>query len=562
MLARGVKIGLWVFIGLVIIAIVVVMLALTAPVQTAVARRVLTDINRDLMGSITLHRVRVTLGGRLALDSVRVFDADGALITGFDRLRARVNPLAAWREQRLHVSRLRVDGLFADVVQDSTGTNLQRALAPRDTTRKKVDTTAAGPLRWVVELDKAVIQGARTVLRTPDSTLFAADQWTLDADGRYAHDSLDYRLFLSVPAQLSFATEGSLVMGGSNSVRAAVGHLSLHADTSLIRPLAPQALAAGILDLTLDYMTRTDSLYVSTDIRGTALGKVRARVAAPFPLQEIAGRGEILLDTLTPGALWADTAAILLNGRIQFTKHATPSLTDGWDAVVRLGTTRYGTRALASTDFAVRLKDSTASIKGELDTGYGRVMMDAVARGLDPKTMRLTATVILDSLDLHRLARQIPDSLTPISGRIAVKAASLNPEHFRAEAALEFGALALGSYALDTLVARAAIDGQSFRIDTLYAKLDTAVLGVWAAGRLDGPVRYSVIGRIRDFSAMKVALKGVLPDSLTQPGDTLLQGAAVLRLAGGFNLAHHQVTGISVAGALRLRHARFGVLLR
>ena len=82
--------------------------------------------------------------------------------------------------------RLRADGVFADVLLDSTGTNLTRALAPRDTTAEKACRHHRRRTRpWVVELDKAGIHGARTVLRTPDSTLFAADSGTLDADGRY-----------------------------------------------------------------------------------------------------------------------------------------------------------------------------------------------------------------------------------------------------------------------------------------------------------------------------------------------------------------------------------------
>ena len=42
MLARAIKIGLWVFVGLVMLITLAVVLAFTAPVQTAVAQRVLS----------------------------------------------------------------------------------------------------------------------------------------------------------------------------------------------------------------------------------------------------------------------------------------------------------------------------------------------------------------------------------------------------------------------------------------------------------------------------------------------------------------------------------------
>ena len=278
-----------------------------------------------------------------------------------------------------------------------------------------------------------------------------------------------------------------------------------------------------------------------------------------FPSRKSRAAAKSLLDTLTPGALWADTTAHRRQWPRAFheTRHGHA---DG-----RLG--RVGA-AWRHELWPLRTFEHRPCHPAEGFHGVHqrrpryrprpRATSTPWPAASIPRRCSSRPTVALDragSAPPRRAdsrfagARQRADCR---QGRVARSRA-----HPRAGGARFWVRWRFGRYALDSLVAAGRDERQG--VPPRYALCEAghgAAVGLWAAGRLDGPGPLRCCtATMPDFSAMQVALKGVLPDSLDPAGRYAVAGgggAAAWRAA--CNLAQGQVSGISPpAATLRLR---------
>jgi len=131
MSARPGKILVVVLLAAVGIVLLLLAAALTAPVQTAVARHVLSRVNENLTGHLMLGKVHVLPSGRLMICDIGLADATGLRIAHVDSLVAQVN-IRALLHDNFQVQYLRVTGITCEFRVDSNGhSNVERALAAR-----------------------------------------------------------------------------------------------------------------------------------------------------------------------------------------------------------------------------------------------------------------------------------------------------------------------------------------------------------------------------------------------------------------------------------------------
>ncbi|HEY3296988.1 MAG TPA: translocation/assembly module TamB domain-containing protein [bacterium] len=543
---RYLLIGVLSIIGLVVL---VVVLALTSPVQTYVAKRVLISVNRNLTGKLAFKSVRVTINGDVTLEGLQVMDSTGQILVSLNKLDLSVNPLAL-RRNRIFVRHLEMDGLAAALEFDSTGTNVQRALAPRNPSPKSAPATAK-PAPWRIRVADASIEGLKTSISKGDTLLFQTDAWSLKGEARYVNDSLKYVLGLQVPQRLDLNTDGTLFLG--NPFMPLIGHLSLIADTGIVALFPLPASTVGAVNLTLSFVSSMDSIKLNADMRGSKFGHVTVHGAGVYPLKSLAMRGEMTFDSLTPGAMWSDTTGMMLFGNLQFSKQSAVSPLEGWNAAVNLKSSRYGRYRLATANLKVRTHDSTITLSGELDTGDGRAEITSVIHGFLPADPTVQTTIRLEALNLHKLLPQIPDSLLPITGIIEAHGNYVDPQHVDADLNTALGPITLGSYTVDSLILRGTLrGGKTIRIDTLRIQRDAVRLGLSASGEIGGDLQYAVAGVIPDLHAAR----RLLPKSMNL-SDTL-GGSLSFEVTGSASLAKQRLSRLTAAGNLRLDSAVYG----
>jgi autotransporter translocation and assembly factor TamB len=547
---RYVLYGLLILVGLIVL---VVGLVLTPPVQTYIAKRVLNGVNRNLTGSISFVRVHATVNGDLTMSGLSLTDSAGHPLVTLDRLKISVNPLAL-RRNRISVRHLTMDQLSVALEFDSTGTNVQRALAPRHPSPTAPPSASGKPNPWRIRIADAQIHGAKTTLSKSDTLLFATNTWEFKGDARLVRDSLRYAIGLEIPERLVLNTDGTVYLG--NPMTPLIGHLSLAADTSIMELLPSPADAVGAANLTLSFVSASDSLKLNADVRGSKLGHVTFHGATVFPVKGLAMRGEMTFDSLTPGMLWADTTNMLLNGSLTFNKIAAESPLDGWDAVVELSSSHYGRYRLTSADFKLKTRDSTATLTGDMETAGGRAQVETVVRGFLPADPDITTTITMDRIDLHQFIPQFPDSLLPLSGTIKAhmntRSAAIDLNTITASLNTELGPVTLGSYSMDSLIVLGSLDGKSFRLDTLRVLRDSIRLGFSASGKIDGDLQYALAATIPDLKD----LKRVLPKALPIP-DTL-GGSVTVALSGTASLARQQFSHLTASGKLSVENGVYG----
>jgi autotransporter translocation and assembly factor TamB len=550
MLRRILKITLWTVGSLILFIALLVGLALTSPVQTAVAKFVLKSINNGLSGSLSVGRILVHLNGEVELDDVRLLGSDSVQIVHLDHLRAAVR-LKALRRNRIHVRSVSLEGLASAITFDSTGSNLLRALAAR---HPSIPTPApAGPAKpspWRIKLDRFSVQGTTTSIRSPQKIYFASESWTFDGNARYANDSLSYAVHLKALPQLELNTDGKLVL--QPQFQPLQGLIALKADSLFLANLDSLAGNAGNVEIAAGFALRGDSLSLNARVNGSAIGKLHVDAVAPYPFTTLAGRGEVTLDSLTPGGFWQETNSMRVNGKIAFTKKADPSLLNGWNADVALQSSHYGEYRLASAVLHIQTHDSTARVEGNVDTGHGRATFKLSADGFDPAKTKLSGDVSLEKVNAHAIVPQVPDSLSPLTGKLVFHARSLDLNKPVADVAVALGPVSLGSYRSDTLKLVASVDGSRIQLDSLFVTSAGSWIRASAEGELKGLVQYTVAARVPDVSEFRA----FIPTTALADTDTLA-GTVKLDLKGTFNLAAGTPLDLTASGFVQLDSAQF-----
>lgn len=545
MARRIVKTLVWLLSAALALLAATVLLLLTAPVQTALVQRVLRPVNQTIGGTLTVGFAHISLRGELLVRDLELRDQDGAAVLRLDSLQAflRLLPL---RHDSLHVLQLNAGRLWLNLELDSTGgSNLERAVAAR----AAAPDTALPPLAWTIQLDRARIGGGETRIRYADRQLFAAEEWSLEAAGMLAYDSLRYTIDFQSPRQFSLAAAGSLVL--DETLRNPAGEFALHVDSGFAASVYPQAAVFGALDAAGSYAADHESLRVATELTGAALGTILLDAAIPYPLEVLALRGRAAFAELTPGALWGAPDAVAASGSLQFAKQADDSPLNGWEFILRLQDTRYDSHRLVSAELSGYTRDSAAVIAGTLDLGAGRIALNATADGFDPRTSQIAADVRFDRLDLRAFSAQLPDTLQPLSGSLQITMRGWEPEQAAANVSLALGRTALGNLAADSLLLRAQVRGSEFTVDTLQFAAAGVSGGLNAAGKRGGAVRWAAHIAVPDIAATAERLTRLLPELDS------LGGALHAELSGTASLSGDSLSQLQASGTLSLRDGRY-----
>ncbi|MFZ5433028.1 MAG: translocation/assembly module TamB domain-containing protein, partial [Calditrichota bacterium] len=541
------KITLWTAAVLTMVFVGVVLLLLTAGAQTVIARYFLADFNQTIAGTISFRDVHISPPGWLELRDVSLTDDTDSLVAHLNLLRVRFEAIPLLRDS-LHIRDVRIEELTLNIQVDSSGnSNLQRALAA--TRPAQSDTTPSKPLTWALLLDKAEIVGGTSRVELPELAPLEIAEWNLHLQGKFNHDSLDYTLAFNAPGMLGLDNDGSLVL--DDPLRDITGALSVRLDSAFTALLPEPGNAIGALGLVASYETAGDSLLLKTELNTAHIGDVRAHLAVPFPPEDIAGQGLVTFEHVTPAALWNDTAYVEINGTVSFSKTVADNPVNGWMLDMDLGDCRYGEYALASASLRVRTLDSTISVQGNLDTGHGRLVLDGDLQGLERTTARVQADVQLSRFDLHHFISEVPDTLSPLSGRLTVQSTGLEPGTMIAQVRFNLDTVRLGRYELAAVQAAARMAKDSVFVDTMNIAAAGGTIGIQARAQLHDALEYSINAEMPDFANLRPFIAEYL-----DPADTV-SGSFKMALSGSASLQGDSVSRITARGELRVTDARY-----
>lgn len=522
----------WIVLSLLVLAAGIVGLALTSGIQTAVARRVLRTVAADMQGTLTFDRVHVRLNGSIFLRNATLTDDTGSIVLAFDSLTARLR-IPALRHDSIHVRELHFGTVFLNLSFDSSGkSNLERALSSREP--RAADTTA-GKSKWILRADTVMVTGRELQWNVPGLTEMVLPEWALALRAVYGNDSTDYAVRFDSPHRLHLAASGLLVLG--EPLSALRGRLSLRADSALLIRL-PEPLTR-LRDLNLDaaYESSQESLRVDARVTSSGLGNLSGTATIPFPPETLAGHGEIALRDITLGRLANIEEHAEVSGDIRFSKTATSDFVNGWNVRAEFTDCRYGEYSLPRAELRASTFDSTATLRFFGDTGHGSVQLQGTAVGFDPKTTHVDATAEFRSVNLHHFVREIPDTLSPLSGGFHVNSYGFDPENLRTWIEVRLDTVRLGCYEVAALRASADIRGDSLRLDTLICAIPGGDIGAHLRAKRGHDLDYALRIGIPDLADTRAAATAIieLPDTIAGSFAATFEGNASL---AGDSLAH------------------------
>lgn len=137
--------------------------------RTWTASRVEAMLAESLAPGVTLrlHGLRLVPLGTVALDSVILRDSLGAEVLRSARVDAALG-LRPLLDRELHLTRLGIEGLRVDLVQDASGAWNVQALAATDSAMRPAATSTI-PAPWRVRLDTLMLRDGRVAVTQPDS---------------------------------------------------------------------------------------------------------------------------------------------------------------------------------------------------------------------------------------------------------------------------------------------------------------------------------------------------------------------------------------------------------
>ncbi|HZA13716.1 MAG TPA: AsmA family protein [Myxococcaceae bacterium] len=142
----------------------------------------LSQVGESISGTLEVGSVRFR-GPRLHLTDVVLRDPEGEVVARIDEVDVKVGPAALLRKT-IHVEFLRLARPDLRVVQDERGTNLQRALEPREPKAADPEEEDRGKRSMNVILDEATVDGGRIRYeqRTAEERIIALSELELRAD--------------------------------------------------------------------------------------------------------------------------------------------------------------------------------------------------------------------------------------------------------------------------------------------------------------------------------------------------------------------------------------------
>jgi len=546
MFARIFKILAWFLLSLLVLIAGAIALLLTSSVQTFVAHQALRSVAADWNGLVSFDRLHVRPDGRIFLQTVFLYDDSGDVALAFDSLSAHVR-LSALLHDSIHVRDLTLGGVVLNLRFDSSGaSNLSRALSSR--VPHIPDTTATAPSPWVIRADTVMITGRDSRIASPAAEI-ALPQWRLAFFATYGNDSASYDVRFDAPERLELVAMGAIVLG--KPLAALRGELSLTADSAFLSDLPEPVCALGDLRLRVEYDSFSDSLWTDAEFASSGLGNVSALVTMPFPPEQIAGHGEIRLQRVTPAAIAGLDEQAEINGAIAFSKKADAAMVNGWNVRAEFTDCRYGEYSLPHAELVASTLDSMTSVRLFGDTGHGSLDIKGIAHGLDPMTMHVDARGEFRRVNLHHFVREIPDSLSPLSGGFHVNSYGFDPDNLKTWLQVRLDTVRLGRHEVAALLASAEIHGDSLRLDTLICAIPGGGIGARARARRGNDLDYTLRVEIPDLADTRAAAAAIieLPDTIA--------GSFAATFEGNANCAGDSLAHITARGDIHLDHFRY-----
>ncbi|MBI5060087.1 translocation/assembly module TamB domain-containing protein [candidate division KSB1 bacterium] len=544
---RALRIGLlWLPLTLLTVVVGLAAAALTRAVQTYAAHRALDIVNRRIHGQLLFTSVHARWNGELELAGVRLLDERGGFIAGFDTLRAQV-ALAELPDHVAHIRLLTVSGFRADIAFDSSrAANIAAALAPR----VPQTVPAAATSDWKVVIDEFAVRADCTAIAFDTLFSYRSERWLLSGSLRYETAALDYSITFDDPAQLSIDAGGKI--GLLDSLPSCSGTVGFLLDSAFAASLATPLIPVGLLNGHLQYATADDSLRTRFEIASPHVGRLHGAVELPFPPRGVALAGEISFDPLLPSSLWSDTTELAVRGTVALHNAGTADALNGWTVSANLDSITYGRYDLT----ALKLRATTADsmLRAEIHGGAARGTFAAeiTVFGFDPRTSDLEFRATVEQLLLHHLLPDIPDSLSPMSGKLMCTMQNFGSDRRTLAVSAQLGVLQFGTYRIDSLSAVAHMsDAVSFSLDTAR---------VWAYGF---PVVMSAYGALSDSATWKLdipgaRISGLRPLATAFPILDSLTGTLEAHLHGVVSLRPQDSSAVWLAGDLRASELSLG----
>jgi len=394
---------------------------------------VVVRVNDQILGCFEIEHLQFG-GDHLALRGVTLRDPDGRIVADVAGVDVAFSVVRLLRKE-VRVTALRVDTPQLGLLADARGTNLARAMAPRQERpprqpRAPAKTSGEG---WVLNLEHVELTGGDiAVAVSPAAGAGAEPRLHLTA--------------LNLLASLRYATGN-----GSLDLRARLD------GESRVAPIGPLQLAADAqargenLRSALDGTMLGGTIHVRTMFRGTRLENADATVAVAIPAFTLAGHtwGPLRIDSVTQaGGVPMVDVALALPG-VAFTGKGGGG--DGFSFDGKLALNDLATTARAAHNLTGRTLPAIAG-HGHVDVWCGGKMNDAPvswsgrAKGAIPR-LRVGDTVV-DGLTLE--ARTAHLARSPDLADLEVHVASVHT-----------GSTQLGAIALGAAVRGQAISGKA-----------------------------------------------------------------------------------------------------
>lgn len=514
---------LWPFAFLCAIIVLAFFLIQLEPVQKIAAQQILSILNRKFSGRIEVDFVALQLHGAVQIRGFQLHDSTGTTILSAERAQVW---LAPWDlvHGRVHVLKANLDGVRASFVVDTTGNNFTHAFATEPTPDQ--DTTHT-PL-WV-RLDRLSVDIDSLSIRV--DTTFQKTFANLDFNGHLllTDSVITYKAIVSQESIFTIASQG-VIRPYSDSMF--VGDAVYDGTSQFIQAnWVPEFPELGHLTVTANADVEADNLTSTFNILLADSGRIKGDIK----IEDYMHDPYITLDAAFQHlnlSLWiGDSIAHDFSGHATLVKSKSPEWSHDWSGRIGLDSSFYGDIHVTA-DVETELFADAVSITGDVHTNAGVFDLSVHVDGLNPDSLSLFGYAVVTDVNLHAFVPAIPDSLSPLSGKVELSADMNATSELAADATLQLGELSLGRYKLDSLSFHATIDGTTFILDSTHLQLGSASALLFARGDFTKNIAAEFEADIPAIEEFRDLLVPFVPLFDTLSGDATLKFVTLLTISG------------------------------
>lgn len=512
------------------------------PVQNFAAQRALKIVNESLRGSIQVERARFSFTGQVYVSDLVIRDErDEAALSA----KTAAVWLAPWDLVlgRVHVLKADITGVRVHYVQDSTGSNLQRSFASRAPAKK--DTTQSET--WV-RVDRTSISFDSIAVTLDSLTEYSLENVNLELSALLTDSTIGYEIELESKPLIELTGDGTVWI--QPEFRHS-GHFAVKADSSLVLKYVPALPNPGNLMLEGNVRAIASSIhadcFVSADKVGSGAFDVTVSNMSTMP--EV--RGEMFFDTLSLVPWIGDSLAHRFSGRATFQKTRSADWIHDWSGELVLDSSMLNHIGI-DAKLSVNYHGDSARADGEISTEFGSARLDASAHGLESGFLKIEGAGSVQRIELHKFAPQIPDSLSPLTGRVEFAWKQGDTKATKARVRAELSTLTFGKHKLDSLSLNAELEGSHVQLHPTVARLGSSAFTISAQGSLEDSIEVEI-----DADVPKLAELFELAAGFTLETDSL-DGALTLTSRATILLQDSALADLRAHGSIKLSDVTYG----